>query len=61
MKLIIQSSESVVEMDIDNPFVITEEEAVQLDNFLAHEYVSHEFYPAVIQMIRRLRLYMDSE
>lgn len=40
-------------------FTITAEEAEQLNDFLEHEYISQEFYPLVINVVRRLRDYVE--
>lgn len=48
------------EEELGEIFVISEEEARQLWDFLSHEFINPEFYPHVHTMIKRLVDYVDN-
>lgn len=55
----IHYDDSIESTENTEPFIISEDEATQLHSFLEHEYISFEFYPLVIDVVRRLRVYVE--
>ena len=55
----IHYDDSIESIESEPDFTITPEEAEQLHAYLEKEYISFEFFPKVIDVVRRLRVYVE--
>ncbi len=53
-----EQEEEIEFTEEETTFILSDEEAYQLYDFLEHEYISHEFYPLLPIMMRRLLAYV---